>query len=112
MYPDLWAGSVQSFNIQRDFTGSQLLSVTLQQFEVDTGHVRFQLGSYIPMGSTIVVTYSGGYATVPEDLVMASSFKVALLANVMLEPDDRPAQIKDMEAEYLNLVAPYVREQA
>jgi hypothetical protein len=39
--------------------------------EPDTGHLWFRLGVYLPIGSRVRVTYSGGYKTVPGDLVQA-----------------------------------------
>jgi hypothetical protein len=56
------------------------------QYESDTGHCRFQLGTYVPVGTTIVVQYSGGYSTVPLDLEQACEFMAASIVLKQLDP--------------------------
>ena len=84
---DMWTGSVANIALRRSFSGSQTLDISQIQYEPDTGHVRFQLGTFVPAGTTIVVTYSGGYSTVPADLVRACKLMAASIAATELDPN-------------------------
>lgn len=85
-YPDLWSGSISSINLLRSFSGIQAVDVSQIQYEPDTGHVRFQLGTFVPPGTTIQVVYSGGYSTVPASLVTASESMCAWMIVRQLDP--------------------------
>lgn len=110
-YPDMWSGSIQSISVFRSFSGQQAVNVPSVQFEFDTGHVRFQLGTFIPAGSTIAVVYSGGYTTVPSDLVEACRFMAASTIVKQLDPvDGRSGHDPDaLRAEAMEMLAPFVR---
>ena len=110
-YADMWTGSIASINLYRSFSGQQLVAVPTLQYEPDTGHVRFQLGSFVPPGTTIQVTYSGGYSTVPADLVSACMFMAASIAVKMLDPvDGRSGHDPDaLRTEAIEKLGPYVR---
>lgn len=111
-WTDLWSGSVTAISILRAFAGSQSVDPSTIQYEVDTGHIRFQLGTYIPQGSTLVVTYSGGYATVPDDLQQACLIKAMQLALAELDPQvGKFTQDRDLQGEFEQLVGPYVKTQ-
>lgn len=85
-YPEYWTGSVTSINLLRSYSGTQAVVPDTTQYEPDTGHCRFQLGTYVPTGTTIVVVYSGGYTTVPLDLEQACEFMAASLVLKQLDP--------------------------
>lgn len=85
-YPELWTGSITSINLLRSYSGTQAVVPNTTQYEPDTGHCRFQLGTYVPTGTTIVVVYSGGYSTVPLDLEQACEFMAASLVLKQLDP--------------------------
>jgi len=90
-YPDLWAYSNVSVQIIRSYGGSQVItpSQILLGPEPDTGHTWFQLGLFLPVGSRVQVTYSGGYTiAIPADLVRACKFMTASYALRELDPDD------------------------
>lgn len=111
-YPDLWTASIQSINLYRSFAGQQTVLPTTMQFEPDTGHLRFQLGTFVPQGTTIAVMYSGGYTTaIPADLVEACRFMTASIAVKQLDPvDGRSGHDPDaLRAEAMEMLAPYVR---
>ncbi|MEZ0089931.1 hypothetical protein [Streptacidiphilus sp. EB129] len=84
--PEFWSGSLTSVDLLRSFSGTQTVDTSQLQYEPDTGHVRFQLGTFVPPGTTIVATYSGGYSTVPSSLVRACKFAVASLVMSELDP--------------------------
>jgi hypothetical protein len=97
-YPDLWTYSGVSVTVIRSYAGTE----TLQQAQIldgpdDEGHLWFQIGTLIPVGSRVRVTYSGGYTVaVPADLVRANKFMVAYLAVRELNPaatDHDPDQL-------------------
>lgn len=85
-YPEMWTGSVSAIELVRSFSGTQTVDVSRLQYETDTGHCRFELGTFVPPGTTIVVTYSGGYSTVPASLVRAGKYMTASLAASELDP--------------------------
>lgn len=110
-YPELWTGAVTGINLFRSYSGQQAVTVSTVQFEPDTGHCRFQLGTFVPPGTTIQVTYSGGYATVPADLVQACQYMAASMAVKQLDPvDGRSGHDPDaLRADALEMLAPYTR---
>jgi len=110
-YPELWTGSVSTITLYRSYSGAQTVTVSGVQYEPDTGHVRFQLGTFVPPGTTIQVVYSGGYATVPADLVQACQFMAASMAVKQLDPvDGRSGHDPDaLRADALEMLAPYTR---
>lgn len=85
-FPEMWSGSITSINLLRSYSGTQAVVPNTTQYEPDTGHCRFQLGTYVPTGTTIVVVYSGGYSTVPLDLEQACEFMAASIVLKQLDP--------------------------
>lgn len=87
-YQDLWTYTVTNLSIIRSYGGSQIMTVS--QYvgpETDTGHIWFNLGMFIPIGSLARVTYSGGYTiAVPADLVRACLWMAASIAATELDP--------------------------
>jgi hypothetical protein len=111
-WPDLWTGSIQSITIWRAVTGSQVITdMTPVQYEADTGHVRFSLGTYLPQGSTIVYSYSGGYSTIPDELNLACLLKSAQIGILYLEPEARPnIDTAELTGEIESLLSSYIRD--
>ena len=113
VWEDLWTGSITSIAIYRAIAGSQTITdMTNVQYETDTGHVRFNLGSYVPQGSTLSVTYSGGYSTIPDELVQACILRAAKIALVDLNPQQKNAvdiDVQNLESEIKDLLTDYVR---
>lgn len=110
-YPELWSGSVSGLSLLRSYSGTQTVMVSTLQFEPDTGHCRFQLGTFVPPGTTIVVTYSGGYQTVPASLVEACKYEAASIALTELDPSAH-ASGRDpdaLHAKAMDLLAPFTR---
>lgn len=111
-FPELWAGSISAISLLRSYSGTQTVPVSSLQFEPDTGHCRFQLGTFIPPGTTIVATYSGGYATIPADLVRAGKYMAASIVTKELDPaqaasgHNPDALLQDA----LDLLDPYMRK--
>lgn len=110
-YPELWQGAMTDLHAFRSFSGDQQIQISTVQFEPDTGHCRFQLGTFIPPGTTLRFTYSGGYATVPADLVEACRFMAASIAVKWLDPESRTSghDPATLLAEATEMLAPYVR---
>ncbi|MEV5944415.1 hypothetical protein [Streptomyces sp. NPDC051994] len=110
-YPELWTGSIASISLFRSFSGQQAVAMSTLQYEADTGHVRFQLGTFVPPGTTIQVIYSGGYSAVPADLVQACQYMAASMAVKQLDPvDGRSGHDPDaLRSDALEMLAPYTR---
>lgn len=86
-YPEMWTYSDLTVTVFQPVGGSQTYPVTnLIGAESDSGHVWFAVGSYIPPGSLIRVTYSGGYTTMPADLVRAGKLTAAVLILGEIDP--------------------------
>lgn len=89
-YPEMWAYSGVTVTVTRSYGGSQILGPgQILSGPDDTGHIRFTLGTFVPIGSGIQVAYSGGYTvTVPASLVRANKYMTAALIVRELNPDD------------------------
>jgi hypothetical protein len=89
-YQDLWAYSDVSVLVIRSYSGTQQYDqAQLLDGPDNTGHVWFQIGSLVPIGSRVRTTYSGGYSVaIPADLVRAGKFMAAWLAITELNPQD------------------------
>jgi hypothetical protein len=111
-YPELWTGNISAINLFRSYSGVQAVAVSGIQYEPDTGHCRFQLGTFVPPGTTIQVTYSGGYATVPASLVQACQYMAASMAVKQLDPvDGRSGHDPDaLRSDALEMLAPFTRK--
>lgn len=104
--PEYWTGAISQIELLRSFSGAQVVAPSTIQYEPDTGHVRFQLGTFVPAGTTIVTTYSGGYTTMPADLVRAGKYMVASIAIAELDPmmshGHDPLELEDKAADILD----------
>jgi hypothetical protein len=110
--PSLWSGSISALTLLRSYSGSQSVDVSTLQFEPDTGHARFRLGSFVPPGTTIQCTYSGGYATVPADLVRACKYMAASIATKELDPAQQSSGHNPdaLLQDALDILDPYMRK--
>ena len=107
--PELWSGSLDSVLLRRSFSGDQVVDISQVQYEPDTGHVRFQLGTFVPPGTTIISSYSGGYSTVPRSLVRACKFATASLAMAELDPASQSHDPDELWARATDIVVAYMR---
>lgn len=110
-YQDLWSYSNLQVTIIRSYGGSEILSpAQITGAENDSGHIWFQLGLFIPIGSLIRVTYSGGYTVaIPADLVRGCRFMCAYLAVRDLDPADSSHDPDQLHTDALMALANYVR---
>ncbi|WP_194923198.1 hypothetical protein [Catenulispora pinisilvae] len=109
-YPEMWTYSDVQVLILRSFGGSQLIEPSrLVGPEPDSGHVWFPLGTYLPTGSLIRVTYSGGYATVPASLSRACRLMAAHLAVTELRPGTTQHDADTLRGQAVDILVSYVR---
>ena len=89
-YPDLWQYSGVSVLLIRSYAGTETVQASqILQGPDNLGHLWFQIGTLLPVGSRIQVTYSGGYTVaIPADLVRAARLAAAWLAITELNPED------------------------
>ncbi|KAB7850126.1 hypothetical protein [Streptomyces mobaraensis] len=86
-YPEMWTYANLKVTILRSYGGSQsVATASLIGAEPDSGHVWFSLGTFLPIGSLIRVTYDGGYTTVPADLARACKLLAASLVLGEIDP--------------------------
>ncbi|GAC1540617.1 MAG: hypothetical protein NVS3B12_27670 [Acidimicrobiales bacterium] len=108
-YPEYWTYSNVSITLFRSIGGSQPANILLGP-QVDTGEVWFRLGTFLPIGSRITCTYSGGYTTVPADLVRAAKYMAAALCARELDPmqsqhGHSPDGLEELAASWLSVYA-------
>jgi hypothetical protein len=87
-YPDLWQYSDVSVTVIRSYSGTQQYDqAQLLDGPDNLGHIWFQIGSLVPVGSRIRTTYSGGYTVaIPADLVRACRYMAAWMVVSELNP--------------------------
>lgn len=95
-YADMWTYSNVSVQVSLSIGAGQVPTLITGP-EPDSGHVWFQLGSFVPIGSLIRFVYSGGYQTIPASLVRACKLMAASLAARELDPVQMDAR-KDPDA--------------
>ncbi len=109
-YPEMWSYSDISVLILRSFGGSQLIPADrLTGPEPDSGHLWFPLGTYLPSGSLIRITYSGGYTTVPASLSRACRLMAAHLAVTELRPGTTTHDADTLRGQAVDILVSYVR---
>lgn len=111
-HPEYWAYSNVSIKIVRSYGGSQVIANLLDGPDPDSGHVWFQLGVFLPVGSRIHVTYSGGYTVaIPADLVRACKYTAAAIVVDELDPLARRSGHEPdvLRAKAEELLVPYMR---
>jgi hypothetical protein len=109
-FTEMWTGSLTSVQVRRSFSGTQTVDPATCQFEPDTGHVRFQLGTFVPPGTTIMCTYSGGYTTTPANLVRAGKLMTAWIVVRELAPSSQTRDPGLLYAEAVASLAGYTRQ--
>jgi hypothetical protein len=111
VFQDMWSYSNVSVRFVRSYGGSQVISPS--QFiagpDPDSGHMFFQLGLFLPVGSLIYATYSGGYNPVPAGLVRAGRFMAAYLAIRDLNPGDTAHDPDALHTDALIRLSNYMR---
>ena len=110
-YTDMWAYSNVTVTIIRSYGGTENLAPAqiLNGPEPDTGHLWFQLGQFIPVGSRIQVQYSGGYQQFPASLVRANKFMTAYLIIKELNPASTNHNPDELHADALMIMADWAR---
>ena len=111
VFPDLWQTTVTGIALIRAYGDTEQVPPTaVEGPQPDTGHVRLRLGTFCPPGTTIVITYTGGYNPVPDDLVQACLLQAVKLALIGAEPQTRQGiSHQDLDLEIAALLDPYMR---
>jgi hypothetical protein len=111
LYADMWVGSVSSVQVFLNPAGTQILDGASGpiDFFADIGLVRFQFGTYVPVGSMVRTIYGGGYQpAVPDDLVQATTLKAAVIAVNEITPGARPSiALDEINATIADLLEPF-----
>ena len=87
-YQDLWTYNLQSITIHRSYGGDQVVNLsTVRGPDPDTGHIWYNIGTFLPIGSIVTYVYGGGYTVaIPADLGRACKFMCASIAVRELDP--------------------------
>lgn len=110
-FPEMWTYSNIQISIVRSYGGSQAVTTLLDGPDPDSGHVWFQLGLFLPVGSRIHVTYSGGYTTTPADLVRATKYLAAAYVIDELDPlGDHGHDPDVLRVKAEDILLPYMRD--
>jgi hypothetical protein len=87
-FQDLWTYSIQSITIHRSYGGDQPVNLsTVRGPDPDSGHIWYNIGTFLPVGSMVTYVYGGGYQTIPADLVRACKWMVGSIAARELDPE-------------------------
>lgn len=109
-FPEYWAYTNVTISAVRSIGGTQTVGTLLDGPDPDSGHLWFQLGFFLPVGSRLHVTYSGGYTTIPADLVRACKYLAAAYVIDELDPlgdHGHDPDVLRIKAE--DLLLPYMR---
>lgn len=111
LYSDMWTYSNVSIEVVLSVGGTLTVTGSITGPESDSGHVWFNAGTYIPVGSLIRPTYSGGYTkSVPRDLNRACQYMAAAIAARELDPMQHPGHDpSQLEAVAVAWLSPYAR---
>lgn len=86
-HAEMWQYSNLNISVVRSYGGTQQVSAAqLLSTDSDTGHVFFQLGLFVPIGTNIRISYDGGYQTIPADLVRAGKLLAAVIVLAEIDP--------------------------
>lgn len=108
--PELWAYTAVGVNLVRPWGDTADLPVDgWTGPAADTGHMRFRIGTLIPQGTQITVTYSGGYVNgVPHALKQAARLQAVRRLIIEVEPEARPNMgMAELDAEIADLLRGY-----
>jgi hypothetical protein len=85
-YPEFWTYSNVTVDIVRSYGGTQTNVPMLDGPAADSGRMWFSLGTFVPVGSQVYVTYTGAYTTTPADLSRATKLAAAAIVALELDP--------------------------
>lgn len=115
-YTEMWTYELTTVEILRTFGDVSSFQASdfaaLQGPELDTGHCKMQIGTYCPIGSTIRITYSGGYTVaVPDDLNLACVLQAMKFVLLGAEPEVRKdMSTEEIDSEIAGLLIPFARD--
>jgi hypothetical protein len=109
-FPEMWTYSNVHIVIRDAYGGSQNQISPMAGPYPDTGLLWFNIGTFLPIGSIVEVTYSGGYQTIPADLRRACKYMAAAILCRELDPE-RSGQHDpgSLEALAVSWLVPYTR---
>lgn len=85
LYQEMWAYSNVTVQATLSIGGTRPVTVLRGPFP-DTGMLWLTLGTYLPQGSIVEVTYTGGYQTIPADLRRAAKYMAAAICCREIDP--------------------------
>jgi len=98
LFPEMWSYSDVTVRILRSGGTGQVVpahDLLGGGIAPDTGELWFRIGTWLPVGSRVSVTYSGGYSPVPLALVNACRW---MAAAELVEEDDYPGDAPGLSA--------------
>lgn len=111
VHEDLWTGAIVSCDISWALQAAPFVVPADQiQFEADTGHIRFVVGTFTPPGTTAITTYTGGYTTTPDDLKQACLLLAAEQIVIAVDPADQAHDPDRLHTQAQRLLVPYGAE--
>lgn len=85
-HPEYWSYTNVTVDIVRSYGGTQHAVPLLDGPAPDSGRVWFALGTFVPVGSQVYVTYSGQYTIMPASITRACKYVCAALIADELDP--------------------------
>ncbi len=115
-YPEMWRYTDVSVQVVNTYGGTTQAGtgagtpVQVIGAEVDTGHLWFPMGAWVPLGSTVRMTYGGGYDPIPADLVRAGKLMTAAIIMRELIPNKQTRDPRALWEEAALAAAGYGRD--
>lgn len=111
-YPEMWCYTGVSVSVVTTYGGAgNTAAAAISGPEPDSGHVWFSLGTWVPIGSLIRITYGGGYApVVPADLTRAAKLMVAQIIMRELQPTKQTRDPNALWDDAVRALGGYIRE--
>lgn len=108
-YPDMWQYSNTTVQVILSYGGTPMRANILDGPD-NRGHIWFTLGQFIPIGSRLRVTYSGGYNPIPRGLVRAAKYMAAYIVLRDLNPEDATHDPDQMHVDAMLALAPWQQD--
>jgi len=111
-YSELYSLSITSIQVVLAIGGVESVELSvLEGPQITTGHLRIGLGTFCPEGSTVIITYGGGYTGgIPYDLNLACILQATKQLILGAEPQQRQGMsLVELDGEILSLIAPYIK---
>ncbi len=106
---DLWAYADVSVRVGTTYGGAA--TATVSGPDPDTGHIWLSMGTWVPVGSLVTITYGGGYTVaIPADLQRGGKLMTAAILMRELQPTKQSRDPSALREDAIAAVGGYIRD--